>query len=396
MKRSMRNRNMRQVLRRYQAALHTHVMRGGSASMDLARGLGAQALDAGLKTLDLAKLHEHILLTTVLPNRPKRAHPSLIRRAGVFFAVAMTPIEQSHRSVKETTVHLKKFIEILSQRTVELAAANRALTQEILQRKVAEGALKQSERHYADLFEQSKSMQNHLRLLSRQILTAQEEERKIISRELHDVIAQTLTGINIRLATLRKEAVQNVKGLDRNITRTQQLVEKSVNIVHQFARELRPAVLDDLGLIPALQTLLNAFMARTGIRTRMVASGGVESLDFDRRTVLFRVAQEALTNVARHAHASRAEIRIKKLSGSMCMSIHDDGRSFDAQRPLLAHGVPRLGLLGMRERLEMVDGRLDIDSSPGRGTTITARIPIETSARIVSAKRSSLHHRKHP
>jgi signal transduction histidine kinase len=94
----------------------------------------------------------------------------------------------------------------------------------------------------------SERLQEQLRRLSRQILSAQEEERKKISRELHDVIAQTLTGINIRLAALKKEAAVNTKGLDRNIARTQRLVEKSVNIVHQFARELRPAVLDDLGL----------------------------------------------------------------------------------------------------------------------------------------------------
>jgi signal transduction histidine kinase len=390
------NKSLRRVTQRYQAAMRRHLEQAGSPRLDLARGLGTQALEAGLKTLDLAKLHEHVLLTAILPQHPEKAHAALIRRAGAFFAAAMTQIEQDHRSVKEATAHLKDFIETLSQRTVELAAANLALKQEISHRRTAEEALRESERHYADLLKQSKSMQDHLRLLSRQILTAQEEERKNISRELHDVIAQTLTGINIRLATLRREAMQNVKGLDRNITRTQLLVEKSVNIVHQFARELRPAVLDDLGLIPALQTYLKSFATRTGVHARMVASSGVENLNFDRRTVLFRVAQEALTNVARHAHASQVQIRIKKLSGSMCMTIHDDGRSFNAQRALQPHGTPRLGLLGMRERLEMVDGRLDIVSSPGRGTTITAQIPIESTVRIVSEKRSPIHQRKNP
>src|ERR1700690_167233 len=102
------------------------------------------------------------------------------------------------------------------------------------------------------MLDQSRHMQEQLRQLSRQILLAQEDERKRISRELHDVIAQTLTGINVRLAALKKEAGLNTQNLDRDIARTQRLVEKSVNIVHDFARELRPAVLDDLGLIPAL------------------------------------------------------------------------------------------------------------------------------------------------
>ncbi len=117
------------------------------------------------------------------------------------------------------------------------------------------------------MLEQSDHLQEQLRRLSRQILSAQEDERKKISRELHDVIAQTLTGINVRLATLKKEAALNTKGLDRNIARTQRLVEKSVDIVHQFARELRPAVLDDLGLIPALHSFVKIFSKRTGIRT---------------------------------------------------------------------------------------------------------------------------------
>ena len=218
-------------------------------------------------------------------------------------------------------------------------------------------------------------MQEQLRRLSRQILSAQEEERKEISRELHDVIAQTLTGINVRLAALKKEAALNTKGLDRNIARTQRLVEKSVDIVHQFARELRPAVLDDLGLIPALHSFLKNFTARTGVRAHLTAFAGVEQLDTVRRTVLFRVAQEALTNVARHAQASRVEVSIQKLPDCICMKIKDDGKSFEVERVLHGKGSKRLGLLGMRERLEMVGGRFDVESAPGKGTAITAQIP---------------------
>ena len=107
-------------------------------------------------------------------------------------------------------------------------------------------------------------MQEQLRLLSRQLLSAQEEERKKISRELHDVIAQTLAGINVRLAALKKEAALNTKGLEHNITRTQRLVQHSVEIVHRFARELRPTVLDDLGLIPALHTFMKSFHGGDG------------------------------------------------------------------------------------------------------------------------------------
>ena len=249
--------------RRYQAALRTHLKQGRQASLESARGLGSQALAAGLQTLDLAKLHEQTLVTEVLPGCPAGKRAALIKQAGIFFAVAITPIEKTHRSAREATAHLKKFIETLSQRTVELAASNLELSLEITQRKAAEEALKKSEHHYSQLLEKSDRLQEQLRRLSRQILSAQEEERKEISRELHDVIAQTLTGINVRLAALKKEAAINTKGLDRNIARTQRLVEKSVDIVHQFARELRPAVLDDLGLIPALHSFMKNFSTRT-------------------------------------------------------------------------------------------------------------------------------------
>ena len=335
---------------------------------------------AGLQTLDLAKLHEQTLVAELLPGVPAGKRAALIKQAGSFFAEAILPLEKTHASTQEAAAYLRKVIETLSQRTVELAASNLELSQEIAHRKTAEAALKKSERHYSELLEQSDRLQEQLRQLSRQILSAQEEERREISRELHDVIAQTLTGINVRLAALSKEAATNTKGLDRNIARTQKLVEKSVDIVHRFARELRPAVLDDLGLIPALHSFMKNFTTRTGVRTHLTAFAGVEELETARRTVLFRVAQEALTNVARHAKASRVEVSLQKLPDGVCMKIEDDGKSFQVERTLHVNGGKRLGLLGMRERLEMVGGKFDIESVPGKGTTVIAKIPsVQTS-----------------
>jgi len=361
--------------RRYQEALRTHLKQGRQASPESARGVGSKALAAGLETLDLAKLHEQTLVTEVLPGCPAGKRAALIKQAGAFFAVAIAPILKTHHSAQEAEVHLKKFIEALSQRTVELAASNLELKQEVLQRKTAEEALKKSERHYSQLLKQSDSLQEQLRRLSRQILSAQEDERRNISRELHDVIAQTLTGINVRLSALAKEAAINTKGLDRNIARTQRLVEKSVDIVHQFARELRPAVLDDLGLIPALHSFVKIFSKRTRILVHLKAFAEVEQLPIAKRTVLFRVAQEALTNVARHAQASRVEVSIQKLPDSVCMKIKDDGKSFQVDRVLHGKGSKRLGLLGMRERLEMVGGHFAVESAEGKGTTVIAQIP---------------------
>jgi PAS domain S-box-containing protein len=270
----------------------------------------------------------------------------------------------------------RKRAEAVQRRIEVLAASNRKLEQEIARRRAVEASLHESESHQTRLLEQSRHMQEELRHLSRQVLRAQEEERKRISRELHDVIAQTLTGINIRLATLKKEAAMNTRGFARSITRTQRLVEQAVNTVHQFARELRPAVLDDLGLIPALHTFMKHFAARTGVRAHLTAFAGLEPLDLARRTVLFRVAQEALTNVARHAHASRVEVSLQKVPGGICMKVQDDGKSFQAQHILHSKRNQRLGLIGMRERLEMVGGSFDVRSAPGQGTTVEARLPL--------------------
>jgi signal transduction histidine kinase len=262
------------------------------------------------------------------------------------------------------------------RRIAVLAAANRKLELEIAQRRTVEKALKTSEQLQRRLLEESRHMRDQLRLLSRQLLLAQEEERKRISRELHDVIAQTLTGINLRLATLKMDASMNTENREQNITRTQQLVEQAVNVVHQFARELRPTVLDDIGLIPALHTFMKAFKEETGIQVSLSAFAAVEHLKGDKRIVFFRVAQEALTNVARHARASRVEVSIEKLGGAVCMRIKDNGKGLAAESAWHGQKNKRLGLLGMRERLEMVGGKFTIESVSGQGTTITAQVPL--------------------
>jgi len=285
-----------------------------------------------------------------------------------------------------TDITVLKRAEEAQRRSDAIVAANEELRQEIQQRKVIEESLKQSELHQRQLLEQSRQMQSRLRDLSRQVLHAQEEERKRISRELHDVIAQTLTGINIQLAALAKGAAINPRNLARSITRTQQLVGKSVEVVHEFARELRPAVLDDLGLIPALLAFVKSFSQRTRLHVQLKAFAGVEELDIAKRTVLFRVAQEALTNVARHARASRAEVTILKLADRIGLKIKDDGKSFQVEDVMDGKGSKRLGLLGMRERVEMVGGTFSVESAPGQGTTIHAEIPF-TKVREVPPKK---------
>jgi signal transduction histidine kinase len=276
---------------------------------------------------------------------------------------------------------LSRLNRALSRRTLDLAVSNRQLKKEIVRRQIMEETLRKSERNTIRLLEQSRRLQEQLRLLSRRVLSAQEEERKRISRELHDVIAQMLTGINVRLATLKIAAAVNTKGLNEKISRTQRLVEKSVDIVHRFARELRPAMLDHLGLIPALHSFMKRFSQETGIRVSLTAFAGLEKLSNAKRTVLYRVAQEALTNVARHAQASRVQVSIRRFKKTVGMQIKDNGKGFELKQVLFVNGCERLGLLGIRERVEMFGGKFTVESAPGRGTTIHAQIPFNDGAK---------------
>jgi signal transduction histidine kinase len=360
--------------RHYTAELGKHLKQGPRASMQLARRLGREAMASGLQTLDLARIHQQALATVVSPDHSPGIRNGQLQRAEIFFVEAITPIEKTHSAVIVTNVQLSQLNKTLRQRTVELAATNRRLKQEIVRRKAGDEALKKSQQHQSKLLQESRHMQEQLRRLSHQILLAQEEERKEISRELHDDIAQTLTGINVHLAGLTQEATVNAKGLKKKIARTKRLVEKSVNIVHRFARELRPTLLDDLGLIPALHSFMKGFTKRTGLNVRFTAFAGVEQLNSAKRTVLYRVAQAALTNVARHAQASRVNVSIRKVGHAIRMEISDDGKSFRVEQVLFAKRNKRLGLIGMRERVEMVGGSFSVESAPGKGTTIRAEI----------------------
>ncbi len=352
----------------YQAALRKYLA-GSKASLKPALRLGHQAVTLGLETIDMALIHEESLLAHALIMTDPIRRELLIQKARLFFAEAIIPVEQTHLAAMAANIRLALMNKGLDQRTLELATSNQQLKKEIAHRKVAEEALKISEHQTLQLLKQSK-------LLSRGILSVQEEERKRISRELHDVIGQTLTGINVRMATLKTEATANTKGLSKSIAQTQRLVGKSLDIVHQFASELRPAVLDDLGLIPALHSSLKTFTLKTGIRTSMTAFAGVESLSIGKRTALYRIAHEALTNVVRHARAEQVEVHIHKISNFACMDIKDNGTGFNVDQVLYRTKQKRLGFLGIRERTEMYGGKFNITSTPGQGTTLQVQLPL--------------------
>jgi signal transduction histidine kinase len=244
-----------------------------------------------------------------------------------------------------------------------------------------EKTLRKSELIQRGLVAESRELHTQLRHLTAQILQTQEEERKTISRQLHDEIAQVLAGITVQLASLTEAASINPRDLRARIAKVQQLVGRSIDTVHRFARELRPAMLDDLGLIPALRAFIRDLPGRKGLRIRFSAPARVENLDNTRRTVLYRVAQEALTNVIRHAHARLVTVRLQPGPDAVRLVVHDDGKSFPVEHMLAANTHKRLGLLGMRERVEMVGGKFAIESARSTGTTVRVEIPFRGDRR---------------
>jgi PAS domain S-box-containing protein len=274
-----------------------------------------------------------------------------------------------------TDISALKRAEEAQIRSDALAVRNRELQLEIAERHKAEKSLKRSEKRQTRLLEESRRMAEQMRHLSHGVLLAQEQERKRISRELHDVIAQSVVAINIHVEMLGREAAGRSPTLRKRAAQTRRLLHELVEVVHRFSRELRPTILDDLGLGPALQSFTKDFARRTGVDVRLTYVDAADRLSNDKRTVLFRVAQEALSNVAKHARAARVEVRIREESGYVVMDVVNDGKSFAVDRVLFAKRHRRLGLLGMRERVEMVGGSFSIESAPGKGTRVRARVP---------------------
>jgi signal transduction histidine kinase len=368
----------------YLTALRAYLESNRTGPGPRARALGREALSIGLATPDLALLHAQAVVALTSYNFANSRNGSIrrakqaVRRAQLFFGETLRPIESTELAARQNARALVQRHDSLRRHSSALALSNRRLQREINRRRAGEVIIREGREQYQKLFAESQLMQRKLRQMTRQMILAQEEERKEISRELHDEVVQTLVGINVQLGTLTKGASVGLHTLKERIAQTQRLVANSVNAVHRFACELRPPVLDDLGLIPALRTYCDGLASRRKFKISFAASGPVESLDSGRRTALYRVAQEALTNVSRHAKASKVSLTLSEAPGIIRMEVIDNGQSFQVDQALAAQHRNRLGLIGMRERLEMVGGTLTITSVPGRGTTVRADIPLDS------------------
>jgi signal transduction histidine kinase len=365
----------KELTARYLAALRHHLDHRGKLGSGGARSLGRAALSGGMVQLDLAVMHKKAVSALALSHDFSNARNGDLKRAGGFLAASLIPLEAARRMSEKDRQQLLRHNATLQLHARSLATVNRQLRREVKRRQEAELDATQSKEEFQALLLSSQIMQAKLRQLTRQIISAQEEERKMISRELHDEVVQILIGINVQLSTLADSEAKGARTLKEKIARTQRLVKNSVNAVHRFARELRPAALDDLGLIPALHAYSKNLAAQKKISIQIVVNGSVEALSGARRIVMFRVAQEALTNVARHACATEIQIRISRTPGVIRMEICDNGKSFSVEKTFLVKNPKRLGLVGMKERIEMVGGSLAIESAPDKGTTVRVELP---------------------
>jgi len=210
------------------------------------------------------------------------------------------------------------------------------------------------------------------RELLRHTVIAQEDERARIARELHDETAQFLTALSLNLASL-SHAPKVERGTVQIIDRLQELTHQMSQGIYRLVHDLRPAQLDDLGLVPALQYLSDEHK-RTGLQISFSVEGPLQRLDPLVETVCFRVAQEALTNVARHAQTDHARLSLYFQTNQVVLQVQDDGVGFHNQKDAGQHGW---GLAGMRERVESVGGELHLRSAPGKGTLVEVSIPIQ-------------------
>ncbi len=265
-----------------------------------------------------------------------------------------------NRERAEALNKAKELLELrVEQRTAVLTRVNHEMRTEIAERQRAEEDLRKS--------------RDQLRALAARLQSVREEERTYIAREIHDELGQACTAIKMDLALIGRKLTKRQAALRAKVDSSIQLVDGTIVTLRRIASELRPRTLDDLGLPAALEAQAQEFESRTGIHCSVTLPEDPLTLDTDRSTAIFRIFQESLTNVARHAHATRVEARLRRENDRIIFQVFDNGTGFD---PEVAKARKSLGLIGMQERALLLNGDFKTEGMPGSGTTMTLTIPL--------------------
>lgn len=258
----------------------------------------------------------------------------------------------------------KEVLKLYNERLVnKLERKMLALEGEITERKMAEEALQES--------------RERLRLLAARLQSAREEERAVVAREMHDELGQALTALKLDTSWMMGRLSQNQEPLRERLLSMVSLIDEAIITVRRVSSRMRPAVLDDLGLEAAIEWLTREYATRTGIECELDLQGENPPLDEESATAVFRILQEALTNVARHAEASRVQIGLQVTDGDLVMRVRDDGKGISQEE---IDGRQSIGLIGMAERAVVLHGRVEFNRPPEGGTEVLLFVPIGAAA----------------
>ena len=426
-----------ELLTTYAAALRDHFRGGGEPALKRAYELGRSALADGLGVLEMAALHHQAMVEL---QRSGENLPEMFAAAGQFFAESLSPFEMTHRGYREAHAALeaseKRYRELFENAndvvfTTDLtglftsinragenlmgykrsdvasmhfaavvAPEHAALARRMLERKVngevegtqyeieivtRDGRRIPVEVHTALTYQDGKAVGVHgiardvterkqaedtLRWLNERL----EEEAKRIAHALHDEAGQLLSSVHLALEEFARGLP---KGARAGLGTVKELLDQIEEELRRLSHELRPTVLDDLGLLPALEFLADRVSKRSGL---VITVGGTTErrLPASVETALYRSVQEALNNVMRHAKATRVRVEFRQGEGAVECAVRDDGVGFDAPAAQGRRGEGGLGLLGIRERADALGGTLTIRSAPGQGTEVQITIPVES------------------
>ncbi len=356
----------------YRRALCEYVEHQDEDHLKTARELGGLALRSGIKVFDVARVHreswEHAMAFDGEGAGEEVARQA--RAAEIFLLDALAPFAVERRSLTEAYDRISELRTALVRRGESLAALAARQCQ-------ADVVLRATKARIAKMLRLMRSLKAEASRHALDKILVQEAERKRISRELHDELGQNLVAVSISLATLKKQVGDNPLLLEK-VEAAQAVLGQGMESMHRIAQNLRAEILDQVGLREGIRQYLMCLSDQAGIEADLESGEELPYLETEQEIVLYRVAQESITNVVKHARATRVVVRFSVRPRAVCMEIEDNGCAFNVAEAFSGSESSRLGLLGMQERVRLARGDLSIESEPGHGTRVCVSIPYRT------------------